>query len=171
MSKENEAVFRKVFGSECYERSLEVGGGGIPDATRDYSVFVTEQDIERGVPGDPCKCPIALGWKRATGFRPIVNKKNVYIKIPRAGGEIIVRTTAPVATRKFIEAVDAGEEVSPGEYRIYRVSPSNTRKRKRAKNRMNGNYVNRPKRRDGMKQATVTVANSRELDAELRSRS
>ena len=35
-------------------------------------IEVTQEDIDHGVPGDPCGCPIALAISRATGHYVVV---------------------------------------------------------------------------------------------------
>jgi hypothetical protein len=75
------------------------------------NIQVTEDDIEQGVPFDPCRCPVALAIKRATRRRHIIVGESA-LEIGR------LRYHTPHELRRFIEGFDLGRTVSPFSFDI-----------------------------------------------------
>lgn len=76
-----------------------------------YTIVVTQKDIDKGEPGEPTLCPIALACRRQfPGKRPEVSSVRIRIgsrdfKHPRL--------------KQFVRDFDAGNEMKPTRFTIY----------------------------------------------------
>lgn len=81
-------------------------------------IEVTNDDIQRGEPCEPLRCPVALAVTRATGAcgddLVIVDYDSMYTRV--CG--IIWKASLPMDIKEFIRAFDAGESVVPSEFNI-----------------------------------------------------
>lgn len=82
---------------------------------KDVTVSVTEQDIKKGIKGDPCKCPVARALKRAFHERNIsAGAGFMFVGPPKR--RISWRTPEDVTT--FIERFDEELKVKPIEFSL-----------------------------------------------------
>jgi hypothetical protein len=73
-------------------------------------VQVTQLDIKKGKPGDPCGCPVARALKRAFQDRR-VSAGEGYIWVGPSSRRMTWRT--PGTVRYFISQFDEGQQVEP----------------------------------------------------------
>ncbi len=73
---------------------------------------VTEEDITKGVPHDPEKCPLAWAVARQTGTREVaVGAEKIHVA-PRT------KYDHSPKTRRFVKDFDAGRAVRPGTFTV-----------------------------------------------------
>lgn len=74
-------------------------------------IFVTQEDIDKGVPNDDCKCPVALAISRVRSTADVhVDRR--YIDVGYQS------FTTPEPASAFIRAFDAGQPVEPFEFEL-----------------------------------------------------
>jgi hypothetical protein len=78
-------------------------------------VQVTAADIERGVAGDDCKCPVALAIRRATGIPTSVGDGVIVIDYATPQQ---VEIWSPEDVAHFVEEFDLGHDVEPFEFEL-----------------------------------------------------
>lgn len=107
------------------QRTIEVDGVNrvVEDAPLDAVISITRADLRSGRPGIPRRCPIAVSRMRelGTGVAIIWGTRGI-IEAPNGR---LYRYFFPVATRRWIEAVDAGLPVEPCELKLLAPSGSN----------------------------------------------
>jgi hypothetical protein len=84
-----------------------------PDTIR---VYVTWRDIERGLPHDSAKCPIAWALTRRAG-RASVDKETAVIGYAHDSTSYRL----PPAARRFVKTFDNGHRVAPTSFVLRRV--------------------------------------------------
>lgn len=73
-------------------------------------IEVTQEDIDNGLYGDPCKCPIALAARRCA---------SAFVKVSPFAIEIgDGRSLLPDAAVEFIRRFDAAQKVEPFGFEI-----------------------------------------------------
>jgi hypothetical protein len=76
---------------------------------------VTAEHISRGVPGNRCKCPVALALKVLFPDATTVEVDSVRLVAAGDSGELLYRPT-PALVRDFVNDFDMGHKVEPFEY-------------------------------------------------------
>jgi hypothetical protein len=78
-------------------------------------VSVTSEDIQRGTPGQPCRCPVAIATGRALGSPASVGVFTVYYELDENGvGERSI--DLPYRIVEWVRDFDARLPVSPIEF-------------------------------------------------------
>lgn len=82
------------------------------------TVAVTKEDIDQGVPGDPCQCPLARALNRALDYAEgtVDVDANEYWLGPQAKEPRPYRL--PAAASAFVLAFDSDEPVAPFSFKI-----------------------------------------------------
>jgi hypothetical protein len=73
-------------------------------------VQMTQRDVDNGIPGDPCGCPVARALKRVFQDRR-VSAGEGYIWVGPSSRRMTWRT--PGTVRYFISQFDQGQKVEP----------------------------------------------------------
>jgi hypothetical protein len=75
------------------------------------TVSVTEEDINKGIIGSSCSCPVALAIKKSTNFHPSVDHYTAALLNPEDDG--LTLCDLPHSVRCFIFAFDDHKPVRP----------------------------------------------------------
>jgi hypothetical protein len=100
-----------------YRQSAEVasifGDLEIVEAKADFVVYVTADEQQQGISGDPNNCMFALGCKRAFGSKGVLFYPTIaYVDMldpSDPSRRIVMRFMLPAETRRRLEAFDRGE--------------------------------------------------------------
>lgn len=79
-------------------------------------IEVTQADIDKGTPGDSCRCPVALAVARQLGIEAAEGNLAVMDRMVKVHYEDYRwrdRYRLPVEAEDFIEAFDCQDEVQP----------------------------------------------------------
>lgn len=76
----------------------------------DITVEVTQEDIDKGVAGNPCLCPIARAVRRELDIPTISTDVSVYSWTMDA---LDVFYTLPASAERFVTRFDYGDSVEP----------------------------------------------------------
>ncbi len=82
--------------------------------TNTMLIKVSQEDIDTGVRGDPCKCMVAKAGTRAYGFQVEVGTRSITKLIT---GERLATLPYGIYKEK-IAAFDRGEKVEPFEFEV-----------------------------------------------------
>lgn len=80
------------------------------------SVNVTQEDIDNGVRGDACNCPVALAIGRATEHKYVVMAWREILLTIKCN--IVYRIDTPRYVSNFIESFDAKRNVCPFSFNL-----------------------------------------------------
>jgi hypothetical protein len=101
-----------VFGRQADEVRSIFGALEIVEAKTDFVVYVTAEEHETGVRGDPNRCMFSNACKRAFGSKGVLFYPTIaYVDMvdPRdSSRRIVMRFQLPPETRKQLEDFDAG---------------------------------------------------------------
>lgn len=85
-----------------------------------FIIDVTQEDIDAGLPKDPCQCPIALALYRAldkTVNKYLFEVTNMSIRHIDEWGNV-TQAWLPMSAFNFINRFDEGKEVKPFTFEI-----------------------------------------------------
>jgi hypothetical protein len=104
------ASSQDMFQRQAQEVRSIFGDLKIVEAIADFVVYVTADEQEHSVPGDPNKCMFANACKRAFGSKGVLFYPSVDLLDPRDPSQrIVMRFHLPTETRQRLEAFDRGE--------------------------------------------------------------
>lgn len=82
-------------------------------------IRVTKNDIQRGIPGDPCSCPVARAIKRTFHWRYVgVDHESISRRGTMWGAEWIHQFDTPGIARRFIRKFDVKDKVKPFKFTL-----------------------------------------------------
>ena len=110
-------------------RDVRATFGGLPlvEAKADTYIYVSKDDIEQAVPGDPNNCMFSKACKRSFGSRAVLFYPSVaYVDMSVGGKRVVMRFHLPKKSHDAILAFDANDDVREETFLLKSVSRSRT---------------------------------------------
>lgn len=101
---------------------VEIDGRPVKDARRSMPITITKEDVKAARRKRPDTCAIAQTCMRQPGVKEVrIHLTRAYV---RKGNGAWERLKVPRNLRSEIIAFDRGGRFAPGEYVLYKISPS-----------------------------------------------